>query len=276
MAYPVTEEVIATVSWRGLIAGGLMTLAVAPTARAETGNGSKSAVAAAVLDVDMQRLISCGDLPPDDVFAEIRDLYLVQKPREQCSGQFKHYSESMQAKNSRRSLIQARCRRPDLPGVLAGHSCAIACPCPSGRAARTSSTARRQLRLCVRLYCSMRHPLGKLQVFGVSPQDWDTTFMLLARGAFLVNSSQRSGAAEFVQLQSLAGSDCRLLNPWGDAEAVFYGKGRQAATFLGNLLPVDTAKSETLLLAKKAGRRHSSREPTSTMYREQLHVQAAG
>jgi hypothetical protein len=90
-----------------------------------------------------------------------------------------------------------------------------------------------------------------LQVFAACPQDWDTEFTLLARGAFLVTSSQRNGVVEFVELKSQTGGDCRLRNPWGDAEAMLYRNGKQDKTLRGGLLHFDTAKDELVLVLKK-------------------------
>ncbi|RPI14588.1 MAG: glycoside hydrolase, partial [Acidobacteriales bacterium] len=49
-----------------------------------------------------------------------------------------------------------------------------------------------------------------LHVFGAWPKEWDAEYKLLARGGFLVTSSMRAGQLEFVELQSMAGEQCRL------------------------------------------------------------------
>jgi hypothetical protein len=77
-----------------------------------------------------------------------------------------------------------------------------------------------------------------LRVFGAWPKEWDASFKLLARGAFLVSASMKGGRVEFIELESQAGSECRLRNPWGDA-AMVNGK-----RMTGSLLTFPTRKGE--------------------------------
>jgi Glycoside hydrolase family 95, C-terminal domain len=55
-----------------------------------------------------------------------------------------------------------------------------------------------------------------IRVFPAWPREWDASFKLLTRGAFLVSSSIKSGTIESVRIESLAGAECRLRNPWPD------------------------------------------------------------
>jgi hypothetical protein len=79
-----------------------------------------------------------------------------------------------------------------------------------------------------------------LRVFAAWPKEWDASFRLLARGAFLVSASMKSGRVEFVELESLAGSECRLRNPWDDT-AMLNGK-----RMTGSLLRFPTRKGERI------------------------------
>jgi hypothetical protein len=90
-----------------------------------------------------------------------------------------------------------------------------------------------------------------IQVFAAWPKEWDAEFTLLARGAFLVTSAQRNSNIEFVELKSQAGGDCRLRNPWGDADVVLYRNGKQVEDLSSSLMKFSTARDETLLILKK-------------------------
>lgn len=92
---------------------------------------------------------------------------------------------------------------------------------------------------------------SSIHVFAAWPKEWDAEFTLLARGAFLVTSALRNGNIEFVELKSRAGGDCRLRNPWGDADVVLYRNGKQAEDLSGSLVKFSTAKDENLLILKK-------------------------
>jgi hypothetical protein len=90
-----------------------------------------------------------------------------------------------------------------------------------------------------------------LQVFPEWPKDWDSEYRLLAPGAFTVTASLRNGKVDFVELQSQAGSPCKLRNPWGDAGVTLYRDGKKAEDLAGALLAFATAKGEDIVLAPK-------------------------
>jgi hypothetical protein len=89
-----------------------------------------------------------------------------------------------------------------------------------------------------------------LQVFDRWPKDWDGAFHLLARGAFEVGSAIRGGTVEFVEIHSLAGSECQLRNPWGEAAATVYRDGKKAEDLSGARLLFATRKGETIVLVQ--------------------------
>jgi hypothetical protein len=87
-----------------------------------------------------------------------------------------------------------------------------------------------------------------IRVFPAWPKDWDASFTLLARGAFLVTSSFRNGKPEFVELHSQAGTECRLRNPWGDAAVTLYRNGSKSETARGTMLRFPTRQDERILV----------------------------
>jgi hypothetical protein len=90
-----------------------------------------------------------------------------------------------------------------------------------------------------------------IQVFPSWPKDWDASFRLLARGAFVVASARKGGQIEFVELQSLAGGECRLKNPWPDTPVTLYRNGKKAEDLSGAPLAFSTAKSEMIVVVPK-------------------------
>ncbi len=87
-----------------------------------------------------------------------------------------------------------------------------------------------------------------MQVFPAWPKDWDVSFRLLARGAFVVTSAQKDGKIQFVELKSGLGSTCKLANPWGDSGATIYREGRPGGTLSGKTLEIPTTKGETVIV----------------------------
>jgi hypothetical protein len=87
-----------------------------------------------------------------------------------------------------------------------------------------------------------------IQVFASWPKDWDAEFSLLARGGFLVTSSQKKGQIEFAELKSELGQECRLQNPWSESEVTLYRDGKKAESLSGSLLRFPTRKGETIVV----------------------------
>lgn len=86
-----------------------------------------------------------------------------------------------------------------------------------------------------------------LHVFPAWPKEWNGRFTLAARGAFVVSSSMRGGSVEFVELESQAGAECRLRNPFAGSVDV-YRTGRKSETVTGPMLRFATRKGERLVL----------------------------
>jgi len=90
-----------------------------------------------------------------------------------------------------------------------------------------------------------------IRVFPAWPKDWNASFSLLARGGFMVTSSWRQGKVEYVELESRAGAECRLRNPWGVARAMLYRDGRKAETVAGDLLQFGTRRGERVVAVRE-------------------------
>ncbi|MCI0621255.1 MAG: hypothetical protein L0387_06255 [Acidobacteria bacterium] len=61
--------------------------------------------------------------------------------------------------------------------------------------------------------CLQSH-VGKIRVFPAAPEDWTARFTLRASGAFMVTSESVKGDVRYVNIESLAGGDCMVVNPW--------------------------------------------------------------
>jgi alpha-L-fucosidase 2 len=60
---------------------------------------------------------------------------------------------------------------------------------------------------------------GKIRVFPALPDNWATSFTLLARGAFVVSSEiKKDGAIPGVYIESQKGNTCRIVNPWSGSD----------------------------------------------------------
>jgi len=67
---------------------------------------------------------------------------------------------------------------------------------------------------------------GKIRVFPAIPDDWATSFKLLARGTFVVSSEkQKDGSIPGIFIESLKGNVCRVVNPWQNSEVVVWRMG---------------------------------------------------
>ena len=67
-------------------------------------------------------------------------------------------------------------------------------------------------------------------------------------GAFLVSSSMQKGKIEFVEVQSQAGGECRLYNPWPGATLSLYRDGAKAEDLSGAFVKFPTRKGERIVV----------------------------
>jgi len=86
------------------------------------------------------------------------------------------------------------------------------------------------------------------RVFPAWPSRWDAAFTLLTRGAFLVGSSMQAGKIEFIRIESQAGGECRVRNPWPGATVALARSDNKGQDLSGDLLRFSTAKGEAVTI----------------------------
>lgn len=83
----------------------------------------------------------------------------------------------------------------------------------------------------------LQHEGGVLRVFPDWPADKDAGFTrLLAKGAFLVSSEQRSGAVAFINITSEMGGPLTISSPWGDQPIRLAGRGAELRPASGSIV----------------------------------------
>lgn len=90
-----------------------------------------------------------------------------------------------------------------------------------------------------------------LRMFAAWPRQWDAAFRLLARGGFLVASSMKSGDIKFVEIESLAGEECKLRNPWPQGAVSLFREGRKAEDLEEPLLQFPTYPGEMIVVVPR-------------------------
>jgi hypothetical protein len=87
-----------------------------------------------------------------------------------------------------------------------------------------------------------------IRIFPAWPREWDADFTLLARGNFLVSASVENAALHAVEIESRAGGELRLRNPWPGKTLALYRNGDTAGEVAGELLEIPTSKGDVILL----------------------------
>jgi hypothetical protein len=90
-----------------------------------------------------------------------------------------------------------------------------------------------------------------IHIFPAWPKEWDAQYTLLCRNAFLVSSSMRKGTIEFVEVESQAGKELYIRNPWPGSDVVIYRNGKEWKTIKQDLIELPTAVGERLIFVKK-------------------------
>ncbi len=89
-----------------------------------------------------------------------------------------------------------------------------------------------------------------IRLFPAWPKEWDASFRLLARGAFLITASIKNGSIESVQIESQAGGECRLVNPWPGATVKLRREGGAAEQSVGAVLKFPMRKGEKIVVSQ--------------------------
>ncbi len=88
---------------------------------------------------------------------------------------------------------------------------------------------------------------GKIRIFPAIPDDWSTSFKLLARGAFLVSSEkQKDGTIPGIYIESLKGNECRVVNPWPDSAVIVWNLGEKKKQVSHQVLEKNVVVFQTL------------------------------
>jgi hypothetical protein len=92
-----------------------------------------------------------------------------------------------------------------------------------------------------------------IHVFPNWPADQDASFgNLNACGGFLISSEMKQGNVAYVKIQSNAGQECRLVNPWPSV-AVRVSSGEQSQSRLsGALLKFPMRSGQTVVLVPES------------------------
>jgi hypothetical protein len=87
-----------------------------------------------------------------------------------------------------------------------------------------------------------------IRIFPAWPREWDADFSLAARGGFLVIASIKSGAIAGLRIDSRAGGECRIVNPWpgSPVRLTIDGVSRQLT---GDRLTFSTKASQQIALS---------------------------
>ncbi|SMD43654.1 hypothetical protein SAMN00777080_2260 [Aquiflexum balticum DSM 16537] len=98
---------------------------------------------------------------------------------------------------------------------------------------------------------------GKIRVFPALPDNWATSFTLLARGAFVVSSEiGKDGAIPGIYIESQKGNICRIVNPWSGSDVTVLsmsekGKKINYKTDAKNIVEFKTIPGYTYLIIPK-------------------------
>jgi hypothetical protein len=88
-----------------------------------------------------------------------------------------------------------------------------------------------------------------IHLFPAWPKEWNVRFKLAARGAFIVTAAMRGGRIEMVELESQAGTECKLRNPWSTGAVTIRRNTGRPETLTGSLLRFGTRKGERIRMS---------------------------
>ncbi|MDO8543746.1 MAG: hypothetical protein Q7S40_25165 [Opitutaceae bacterium] len=89
-----------------------------------------------------------------------------------------------------------------------------------------------------------------IRLFAAWPAEWDATFMLRARGGFVITAAHKDGRIGSAEIHSEAGAACRLHNPWPGKEVTLTRDGTTTGRIRGALLVFPTRIGERVRLER--------------------------
>ncbi len=99
---------------------------------------------------------------------------------------------------------------------------------------------------------------GKIRIFPAVPTGWSPAFKLRARGAFMVSAEMnKKGSVRRVQVESLKGNDCKIVNPWGQSMVEIWRLGENQKRIKaelsdrGNTITFETLPNTTYMIFAK-------------------------
>ncbi len=87
-----------------------------------------------------------------------------------------------------------------------------------------------------------------IYLFPALPDEWDASYKLLARGAFLVSTSIKKGNIAYVKIEPLEGGECRLSNPWPGKALDLYRDNIIAEDLSGKVVNFSTKQGEIVTI----------------------------
>ncbi|MBL7113739.1 MAG: glycoside hydrolase [Bacteroidales bacterium] len=87
-----------------------------------------------------------------------------------------------------------------------------------------------------------------IYLFPAWPDDWDASYKLAARGAFLVSASIDDGEIGNVEIESQVGGECRLNNPWPGKAVQLFRNEDKSEEMTGTLITFSTQPGEIITI----------------------------
>lgn len=88
----------------------------------------------------------------------------------------------------------------------------------------------------------------RIRVWASTPPTWNGVFRLRAQTGFLVASERADGVVQYVEVESLFGDSCRIVNPWKGESVKVTAKGRTALQSADDLLQFPTKQGQRYLV----------------------------
>ncbi|MHB9024188.1 MAG: LamG-like jellyroll fold domain-containing protein [Armatimonadota bacterium] len=90
---------------------------------------------------------------------------------------------------------------------------------------------------------------GSIRVWPAVPASWEGAYRLRSETGFMVTSERAAGEVRYVEVESLFGDACRVVNPWTDAYVVTCG-GKAMTKGKGKEITFPTQKGQRYLIER--------------------------